>query len=111
MSIRPVDIQVSIQRTNEYTKEAALQNQKPNIQQFVNTRQYQQHIQHAQRNVVSVNQPRHKRIGKEPKEGHYSRQNEPEHEQNGSGKKSKKNNERPNAAINEDRGINIDIKI
>lgn len=111
MSIRPVDIQVSIQRTNEYTKEAALQNQKPNIQQFVNTRQYQQHIQHAQRNVVSVNQSFHKRIGKESTEDHHSGQNESDNKQDEPSEKNKKNRKSFNISGAEGRGINIDIKI
>ena len=41
VSVRPIDIQISIQRTNEYTKEADLQNQKVNINQFNNTREFQ----------------------------------------------------------------------
>jgi len=65
MSIRPIDIQLSIQRTNEYTKDASLQNQKVNINQFTNAREFQQIIDNAQRQVVPTGHVYHKRIDKE----------------------------------------------
>ncbi|MCM8901190.1 hypothetical protein KVG29_08145 [Caldicoprobacter algeriensis] len=65
MSVRPIDIQISIQRTNEYTKEADLQNQKVNINQFTNTREFQQVIDNAQRQVIPTGHIYHKRIDKE----------------------------------------------
>ena len=52
MPVRPIDIQISIQRSSDYTKEANLQNQKANINQLVNTREFQYQIEHVQRKVV-----------------------------------------------------------
>lgn len=65
MSIRPIDIQISIQRSNEYTKEASLQNQKAIINQFTNAREFQQVIDNAQRQVMPTGQIYHKRIDKD----------------------------------------------
>jgi len=65
VSIRPIDIQISIQRANEYTKEASLQNQKANINQFVDSREFQQVIDNAQRQVMPTGHIYHKRIDKE----------------------------------------------
>jgi len=65
VSIRPIDIQISIQRTNEYTKEASLQNQKFNIDQFANSRDFQQVVEDAQRQVIPAGHIYHKRIDKE----------------------------------------------
>jgi len=108
MSIRPVDIQMSIQRSNEYTKEANLQNQKVDIFQFANTREFQHAVDNAQRQVVSTGHIFHKRVDKKSKEKHHLKQNKP------SSKESNMNTDGMSGGIaigEDDKGINIDIKI
>ncbi|NLX69395.1 MAG: hypothetical protein GX024_00640 [Clostridiales bacterium] len=111
MSIRPIDIQISIQRSNDYTREANLQNQKPNINQLTNIQEFQYHIEHAQRRVVSTEHTFYKRVDREPKERQQSWQGN-------TGKNDKSNpeakakDERVESEVNEtNKGINIDIKV
>jgi len=110
VSVRPIDIQMSIQRANEYTKEADFQNQKVNIHQFTNTREFQQVIDSAQRQVVPTGHVYHKRIDKE----HDRRQRHSRYTRSDPVKDKKCNGTASSNKVEikeSDKGLSIDIRI
>ncbi|NLO81899.1 MAG: hypothetical protein GX094_02425 [Clostridiales bacterium] len=108
MSLRPIDIQISIQRSGDYTKEANLQNQKPNINQLANIREFQYQIDHARRKVVSTGQTYYKRISKEANERRQPRQDNADRQDGSPKEMNKKTEIKTEADI---KGANIDIKV
>ena len=108
MPVRPIDIQISIQRSSDYTKEANLQNQKANINQLVNTREFQYQIEHAQRKVVSTGQTYYKKVNKEAEKRRQSF-----HDNTGrQDRKRSRKDETAAAEMKEKiKGVNIDIKV
>lgn len=110
MPIRPIDIQMTIQRANEYTKEASLQNQKVSIDQFANTRQFQQVIEKAQRQVISTGHIYHSRIDKEPdRKNRRSKHVKSHQEKDRKGNHAILNGETQEKEM--DKGSNVDIRI
>ena len=107
MPVRPIDIQISIQRSSDYTKEANLQNQKANINQLVNTREFQYQIEHAQRKVVSTGQTYYKKVNKEAEKAQSFHDNTGRQD-----RKRRRKDETAAAEMKEKiKGVNIDIKV
>ncbi|MBM7581408.1 hypothetical protein JOD02_000231 [Caldicoprobacter guelmensis] len=110
MSVRPIDIQISVQRTNEYAKEVDIQNQKVNINQFANANEFQRAIDQAQRQVVPSGNVHHKKVNRE----HNTPRRHPRYVKKEQVKENKKGEGILNGEVEikgRDKGFNIDIRI
>ena len=106
MSIRPIDMQIAIQKSDHYTKEFNYDNKTSNIQQGISI-DTQKQVAQGQRQVVSAEASKNNRIDKEGSNESGTKDHYPK---NRKGNLEVDSDEKI-ALIEDDKGAFIDISI
>lgn len=107
MSIRPIDMQVAVQKTDHYIKDYNQNSQLLNSQQGTSVETQKQVLQ-RQRQVVSTQESLNKRINRDDSSGSNSNK----HLTNNNKRHSQqKKNKDKNLLLEDDKGVFIDITL
>lgn len=107
MSIRPIDYQITVNKTGDFTKDANLIRTKPNIEQFQFSEELQKKNEQAEKKVNSTTETEYKKVDK--KKHRENRHSNTGYKKRKDRENSDKERKRQTSKLN--RSSKIDIKI
>lgn len=106
MSIRPIDMQVTIQKSDHYTKEFNYDNKTNNTQQGISV-ETQKQVDQDQRQIVSADETKNNRIDRDSSNRSQTKDNYSK----GGGNNKKESHDGEITLTEDDKGVFIDIII